>query len=433
MVLVKLTIPLSLPILLTCFCVITQGYVKQKASVLLLRMVPTSVQQLVFLESLKNNRSDLRIQLWRHPDKLLQHVDLWISETSLAKFRKRLKSVDLTFKVICKDIVKAAGKPNLSMNNIEDYDHVYQKVDDITSEIRRLAVTYPDTVTAGVIGKSSEGREIYKAHIHRNASLVKPILFVLCGTHSREWLSISSCQYVLRKLVFDQNYDEEIIELLSEYDVIMVPLLNPDGYRFSLKKSRMWRKSRSKTSDNRCWGVDINRNFNYRWGGGGSSSDPCEEIYCGQKPFSESEALAVARYLYKLRRNLASFMDIHTYGQLWMSPWGFTTGFPRDYVRQEEALKRIQQTIKEKNGVLYKIGRSSKTLYQTSGDALDWVYGMLGIIHTYGIELRPMFSDNPRFNGFQRNHKEIIPTAQDLLVGLKALAFLMINEKNTRH
>ena len=71
-----------------------------------------------------------------------------------------------------------------------------------------------------------------------------------------------------------------------------------------------------------------------RWGGGGSSPDACEEIYCGTRPFSESEALAVARYLYKLRKNLVSFMDIHTYGQLWMSPWGFTEGFPRDFNRQ---------------------------------------------------------------------------------------------------
>ena len=29
----------------------------------------------------------------------------------------------------------------------------------------------------------------------------------------------------------------------------------------------MWRKSLSKTSDQNCPGVDINRNFGYRWGG----------------------------------------------------------------------------------------------------------------------------------------------------------------------
>ena len=84
--------------------------------------------------------------------------------------------------------------------------------------------------------------------------------------------------------------------------------------------------------------------------GGGSSPDPCEEIYCGPKPFSESESLALARYLYKIRRKLISFIDIHTYGQLWMSPWGFTTGFPRDFARQVRmsmilSLKKMPELI----------------------------------------------------------------------------------------
>ena len=31
--------------------------------------------------------------------------------------------------------------------------------------------------------------------------------------------------------------------------------------------NRLWRKSRSRTSDRTCYGVDLNRNFDYRWGG----------------------------------------------------------------------------------------------------------------------------------------------------------------------
>ena len=65
--------------------------------------------------------------------------------------------------------------------------------------------------------------------------------------------------------------------------------------------------------------------------GGGSSPDLCDETYCGRKPFSEKESLALARYLYQLRRNLVAYLDIHTFGQLWMSPWGFTNAVPKDY------------------------------------------------------------------------------------------------------
>lgn len=402
------------------------------ASVMLLRLTPRTLEQLDFLDSLKNERRGLRMQFWRHPDKLHRHVDVFLSETSLTSFRKLIGKVGMKYDIISDDIVVETGKPHISMNNIEDYDSIYQKVDDINSEMRRLSGVYKNHLSLEVIGKSAEGRDIYSAHIHQNASISKPIVFVLCGSHAREWLGIASCQYVLRKIMFDLQYDAEIQEMLAEYDINMVPLLNPDGYAYT-KKSRMWRKSRSKTSDERCRGVDINRNFNYRWGGGGSSPDPCEEIYCGPKPFSESESLSLARHLYRIRRKLVSFIDIHTYGQLWMSPWGFTTGFPRDYVRQEYALKAIQKAILEKNGMTYKIGRSATTLYQTSGDAIDWVYGQLGVVHTYGIELRPGFSSDKNFNGFQRSRSEIVPTAQDLFVGLKTLAFHMLDERNTRY
>lgn len=38
-------------------------------------------------------------------------------------------------------------------------------------------------------------------------------------------------------------------------------------------------------------GVDLNRNYAYQWGidENGSSSDPCDECYRGEKPFSEPE------------------------------------------------------------------------------------------------------------------------------------------------
>ena len=70
--------------------------------------------------------------------------------------------------------------------------------------------------------------------------------------------------------------------------------------------------------------------------GGGSSPDPCEEIYCGTKPFSEPESLALARYLYKHRRDLEAYMDVHTFGQLWMSPWGYTDAYPEHFDKQVE-------------------------------------------------------------------------------------------------
>ena len=39
----------------------------------------------------------------------------------------------------------------------------------------------------------------------------------------------------------------------------------------------------------RCMGTDLNRNWGFHWNDGGSSSDPCSQVYHGDGPFSEVE------------------------------------------------------------------------------------------------------------------------------------------------
>ena len=36
-------------------------------------------------------------------------------------------------------------------------------------------------------------------------------------------------------------------------------------------------------------GTDLNRNWGFHWADGGSSYDPCSQVYHGSEPFSEVE------------------------------------------------------------------------------------------------------------------------------------------------
>ena len=84
----------------------------------------------------------------------------------------------------------------------------------------------------------------------------------------REWLSPASCLYIIDRLLKSpkgQHYIENL-------NIHIVPVLNSDGYVFTNSTStRMWRKNRnpeySTSSDPDCIGVDLNRNFDYHWGG----------------------------------------------------------------------------------------------------------------------------------------------------------------------
>lgn len=103
-----------------------------------------------------------------------------------------------------------------------------------------------------------------------------------------------------------------------------MPVLNPDGYVYSHEYDRFWKKSRSrhisrpsgiinsamtwlqkkKIRDRVCYGVDLDRNWNYQWGKRGSSKSPCNEFFAGPVPFSEPETKALSEFLMDYRTHI---------------------------------------------------------------------------------------------------------------------------------
>ena len=59
--------------------------------------------------------------------------------------------------------------------------------------------------------------------------------------------------------------------------------------------------------------------------------DPCSNLYCGEKSFSEPELSGIGYFLESKKENLVGFMTIHAYSQLWMTPFGFTREKPIFY------------------------------------------------------------------------------------------------------
>ena len=58
----------------------------------------------------------------------------------------------------------------------------------------------------------------------------KPVIWIDCGIHAREWVSSATCQYILDMLT---SGDAEATSLLEKYDFHVMPLANPDGYVFT--------------------------------------------------------------------------------------------------------------------------------------------------------------------------------------------------------
>ncbi|MCL4169454.1 UNVERIFIED_CONTAM: hypothetical protein GTU68_045553, partial [Idotea baltica] len=79
------------------------------------------------------------------------------------------------------------------------------------------------------------------------------------GVHPREWIAPAAALYLIKKLT-------ESASLTSQIDWYIMPMVNPDGYKYTWENDRFWRKTRSESGTSGCYGVDMNRNFDYHWG-----------------------------------------------------------------------------------------------------------------------------------------------------------------------
>ena len=116
----------------------------------------------------------------------------------------------------------------------------------------------------------------------------------------------------------------------------------------------MWRKNRRHHSSG-CYGVDLNRNFGFHWGGkmikkwlklfsvrntyfiiwfleSGTSNNECADIYLGPSAFSEPETQNMKAYVESLNPIPILGHSIHSYSQLWLWPYGYGYNeYPENY------------------------------------------------------------------------------------------------------
>ncbi|XP_048508741.1 carboxypeptidase B-like isoform X1 [Athalia rosae] len=287
----------------------------------------------------------------------------------------------------------------------------YHRLDDIYGYLDYLAQTFPDLCSVMSIGNSVEGRPLKVLRIS-NGKPRAPALWIDGGIHAREWISPAAVTYIINYLV--ENSEE------LEEDYYILPVVNPDGYEYTFRGDRLWRKNRGNPEKGGvCIGADLNRNFGYRWGGQGSSKQPCREIFAGTGPFSEPETKAIEQFFKTSAANFKAYLTFHSYGQFILYPWGYDKRVPPDYADLERVGRQAAAAMKSAGGVgsVYTVGNSATVLYPASGGADDWAKAVAKIKYSYTIELR----DQGR-HGFILPAAHIIPTAKEALASVQTIA-----------
>ncbi|MDI9509077.1 MAG: hypothetical protein GX319_06675 [Clostridiales bacterium] len=222
---------------------------------------------------------------------------------------------------------------------IIDFNKVKYSYEDLVADAKALAKQYKSILQCVTIGKSHDNRDIVMLKLGRG---LKYILFT-AGVHGRETINpivlMKIAEFYAKQFedyqglgekydkrlarpstMIEEQYDYMIFgkcvyELLETYTILMIPLLNPDGYMISLygikslKDLDLRERIKKKGHNYSQWkyngrGVDINRNFPCNSWKPKNSKD-----YAASE--NETKTLIQIFHHYRIR----GFLDFHSRGK----------------------------------------------------------------------------------------------------------------------
>ncbi|EXK44123.1 hypothetical protein FOXG_04236 [Fusarium oxysporum f. sp. lycopersici 4287] len=330
-------------------------------------------------------------------------------------------------------VLKVASSPG---DNLFFQD--YQSLPVVMRWMRLLEAMFPSYVKYINIGKSYEGRDIPALRVGiPNTAPDAPrrkTIMIMGGSHAREWISTSTVNYLAWSFITSYGKERMITKLLDEFDLVFLPIANPDGFEYTWHIDRLWRKTRQQTNLQFCRGLDLDRAYGYEWDGSQVQRDPCSESYGGEKPFQAVEAVHIADWARNQTWNnnvrFVGLIDLHSYSQQILYPYSYTCSVePPNLENLEELAAGIAKSIRLSNGESYTVasacegavsarefsgGRYWSRIESGGGSAVDWFYHEMRAHYSYQLKLRDTGS-----YGFLLPKEHIVPTGEEIFNAMK--------------
>jgi hypothetical protein len=306
----------------------------------------------------------------------------------------------------------------------------YRQYADIQTDLKKIVSAHPGLARPITLPKKTfQGRDITGIEVTENVGAAddgKPIFFLMGTHHAREWPSAEIPVELGLYLTNGFGHDGRVTALLKKVRVVIVPVINVDGYIASrgavdpadntgdpqqllslgesvappggsLAYRRKNCDGASKDPSTPCelqYGVDPNRNYGQSWGGPGAGTNPGDQDYRGDDQWSEPETQAVHEF--SQRRDVTTLITMHNFASLVLRPPGV---HDQGLAPDEDALKRLGDRMAEDTGYTSEF---SYQLYDTSGTTEDWNYGAAGT-YGYTIEMGPSSDKGGNFHiGYDR-------------------------------
>ena len=308
----------------------------------------------------------------------------------------------------------------------------YRTLADYNEDIRALAAIRPSIAKRIELPHQSvEGRTVEGIEIGRDVAAPedgRPTFLLMGVHHAREWPSGELAMEFAYDLVKNYGSNQRITKLLDSSRVVIVPVVNVDGFELSRTDGaavdlreldngdtvsilgtpgNAYKRKNCRIVDGQptpagtCrvgsatspggfgTGVDLNRNYGGFWGGPGASDLIADPTYRGPGPFSEPEIQNVQELVSS--RQVTTLISNHTFSNLVLRPNGVhpdtigPDGNPVGDAPDEAGLKAVGAKMTAANGYQNIHGWE---LYDTTGTTEDWSYNATGG-YGYTFEIGP--------------------------------------------
>ena len=268
---------------------------------------------------------------------------------------------------------KDLGLPPLTA--MPDGRQVYRTYDDYNNDMQALATNNPSLVAYKLApNKTIEGRDVHYVEITNNVTAKdgKPVYYVQGAIHGNESAAAEDSMEFAIDIVNQAKANPKVSALLDRLRVIIVPLVNPDGYAHTPSPRRANCDSATPLTPpltcptSTSQGVDMNRNYPLGWG----SNIGVSFAQRGKGPGSEPEVQNTMSII--ASHQVTALITAHTNERaIFYPPFDLNAG---DTPELNTGYKALAQAMLAATNNGYTNTRDSAHDYETSGETNDWSY-----------------------------------------------------------
>jgi len=255
-----------------------------------------------------------------------------------------------------------AGWLNYTLSTARAVELEYEKPD--IARIRPMGVTWENRVVCCL-----EISDCVRVEEPEPVGLLQGLI------HGNEYMAGEVPIEAAVELVDNYGTSIEHTRWVNSSRIVIAPCVNPDGNLGNQRKNM-------RDNGDGSWGVDLNRNFPFHWGGAGSSSNPAAWNYRGPAPASEPETVAVMGLAETIRPAWA--LSYHSSGNFVLVPYIASGCSNDDELLLMDIAGQMTSVMQKETGEAYDYDHDMGSV--CSGTDADWMHNVFGAA-AYVVEI----------------------------------------------